>query len=335
MRPSYLLRTCNKRVSYVIGGLVAVAMLSLPLPAQAVKWNVGDTTIRLGGYIKADIAVTTNGVNSPSNLLLTRQHVANADKTKDDRWEVGARESRLFIRTETNGWKTRLEGGFLLGEDPTTVNGNPVSNEFVSNSNFFRLRHATVSKGKWLAGQTWSTFMDLAGLGELLDFAAHASVIFVRQGQIRYTMPVGKGSLMLAAENPATLGAGNLQAGPRPDLVARLNFNGGWGHASVGLLAREFVDAATDNTDSGTGVSVTARLKIGEKDSLHLQYNTGAIGRYMGIATFFGASTASGKIEAVDSKGGSIGYRHWWSDKSRSVIMISNTEADDAAAAIT
>ena len=55
----------------------------------------------------------------------------------------------------------------------------------------------------------------------------------------------------------------------------------------------------------------------------------------MGIATFFGASTASGKIEAVDSKGGSIGYRHWWSDKSRSVIMISNTEADDAAAAIT
>ena len=58
--------------------------------------------------------------------------------------------------------KTFVEIDFYGAEDE--------ANEFVSNSYAPRLRHAYGSWGNWLAGQTWSTFMDLNGLGEVDAF---------------------------------------------------------------------------------------------------------------------------------------------------------------------
>lgn len=302
---------------------VAVSLAIAAGAASAATTNFGDTKVTLGGYIKSDLSYTTNGVASQGNLLFARQHAATATDDGDSLWDMTASESRIWLKTDTNGLKTHIEGDFLLDASGT--------NEFVSNSKYLRLRHAYLTGGNWLAGQTWSTFMDLAHLGELLDFSQHASTIFVRQNQIRYTLPMGNSNLMLALENSATLSSGgSTQNGSRPDIIARYNIKGGWGSASAGVLFAEQYDAATENTDDGVAYSLTAKIKTGGKNDLRLQYNGGAQGRYMGTALF---ASFDGN-EAQDSTGYSAAYRHWWSDKTRSTIMYSHAEADDAGAEI-
>lgn len=295
---------------------------------NAASTNFGDTKVTLGGYIKADISMTDNGVTGKANELYVRQDAATATSTGDTTYDMTASESRIWIKTDTNGFKTHIEGDFNNSvPNPGAV---PPTNEFVSNSHYLRLRHAYLANGNWLAGQTWSTFMDLSHLGELLDFAQHASTIFVRQNQVRYTIPMGNNSLMLAIENSATLasGGGSTGAGSRPDLIARYNIKGDWGNASIGLLSTDQYDAATEQSDGGIAYSLTGKIKTVGKDDIRLQYNGGALGRYMGIATY----ASFDGTQSVDSSGFSAAYRHWWSDKTRSTIMISSTEADDVGA---
>jgi hypothetical protein len=300
--------------------VLAVAALTTGA-ATAATTNFGDTKVSIGGYIKSDLSFTTNGVDSQGNLLFVRQHASTADKDKDTVSDMTASESRISIKTDTNGFKTHIEGDFLLNSNAT--------NEYVSNSKYLRLRHAYLSDGNWLIGQTWSTFMDLSHLSELLDFSQHASTIFVRQNQLRYTMPMGNNSLMLALENSATLSSGgSTQTSTRPDIIARYNVKGGWGSASAGVLLSNQYNATTEDKDNGVAFSLTAKIKTFGKDDLRLQFNSGALGRYMGVATY---ASFDGK-DAVDSTGFSAAYRHFWTEKTRSNIMFSHTEADDAGA---
>lgn len=313
-----MIRSKNAALALAVTAAIAAGS------ASAATTQFGDTKVTLGGYVKSDLSYTTNGVNSQGNLLFVRQHANTADDSKDTYMDMTASESRIWIKTDTNGLKTHIEGDFLFepGKDSN-------ANEYVSNSNYLRLRHAYLSGGNWLAGQTWSTFMDLAHLGELLDFSQHASTIFVRQNQIRYTLPMGNSNLMLALENSATFStAGPTETGSRPDIIARYNIKGGWGHASAGVLFTEQYDSGTKKSDDGVAYSLTAKLKVGAKDDIRLQYNGGALGRYMGAALF---ASFDGN-EAQDSMGYSAAYRHWWSDKTRSTIMFSHVEADDDGA---
>jgi hypothetical protein len=85
-----------------------------------------------------------------------------------------------------------LEGDFFTGTD---------SNEVVSNSRRFRLRHAYGKMGNLLIGQTWSTFMDANWVlyPSTVDFAGPAGATFIRQSILRWTVSDG---LDFALENP-------------------------------------------------------------------------------------------------------------------------------------
>ncbi len=76
-----------------------------------------------------------------------------------------------------------------------------VGNETSTNTYAVSLRQAYVSWNKWLAGQTWSNFMDVAALPDAVDFVGTTDgTIFVRQAQLRYT----KGPWSFSVENPQT-----------------------------------------------------------------------------------------------------------------------------------
>lgn len=319
-----MFRSTNTKRSIKIA--TAISFVLAAGAVNAASTNFGDTKVTLGGYIKSDISMTDNGMTGKANELYIRSGTpgvgANtATSSGDSTWDMTASESRIWIKTDTNGLKAHIEGDFN--------NSVTATNEFVSNSHYLRLRHAYLANGNWLAGQTWSTFMDLSHLGELLDFAQHASTIFVRQNQVRYTMPLGDNSLMLAIENSATLSSGgSTGAASRPDLIARYNIKGDWGNASIGLLSTDQYNAATEQSDGGIAYSLTGKIKTVGKDDVRLQYNGGALGRYMGIGTY----ASFDGTDSQDSSGFSAAYRHWWSDKTRSTIMVSSTEADDAGA---
>ncbi|MEG3079190.1 DcaP family trimeric outer membrane transporter [Halomonas sp. 5021] len=289
--------------------------------------QIGETTLSIGGYVKAQATVANNGFSDgKASEIVSAGSLRNVDEDLGSRTSFSARQSRLNVGTATplagDTLKTFVEMDFY-GADGE-------ANEFVSNSYAPRLRHAYGSWGNWLAGQTWSTFMDLNGLGEVDAFGQHASVIFVRQAQLRYTRPFEGGNLQFALENPED--GGDDQS--VPDIVGRVNFDGDWGHVSVAALARrlEVDNGVDDDSEWEDAYSVTARLPTVGQDDLRLQANYGNLGRYMGLRSYPDAQVGEGNIDGVDSWGASAIYRHYWTDELRSSLAYSRTGLVDTGA---
>lgn len=288
-------------------------------------FSIGDTDIAIGGMVKGDLTISNNGFSNgvADEALSANKIKANTSDELGERVNLTARESRLFIKTETpdvggKNLKSRIEVDFY-GDD---------NSEFVTNGYGLRLRHAYISWGHWLTGQTWSTFMDLSQFGEMLNFGKHASQILIRQPQIRYTLPTSFGDVRFAVENPED--GGDDQG--VPDLVSQINWNGSWGHASAGVLLRKLqIDTTTDRDSKWVDAySLTSRIPTFGKDDIRMQANYGNLGRYMGLRTYpdalQGGVTGSQEIDGVDAWGASVAYRHFWAPNWRSSLILSRSE---------
>ncbi|GAB3512265.1 DcaP family trimeric outer membrane transporter [Pseudoxanthomonas daejeonensis] len=216
-------------------------------------------------------------------------------------------------------------------------------NEIATNTYAVTLRQAYVSWNKWLAGQTWSNFQDTAALPDAVDFVGVTDgTVFVRQAQVRYT----SGPWSVALENPNTTmqayAPNAAAAGARtttgdnnvPDLTARYNMKGDWGHFSVAGLLRQFKSG--DNTDSGGAVSVSGKFNLGDSDDIRYMGNYGSgIGRYMAFG--LGSDVmqdASGDIEAMNGWGGFVAWRHVFNPKLRGNLMYSAAAFDNDVALV-
>lgn len=216
-------------------------------------------------------------------------------------------------------------------------------NEIATNTYAVTLRQAYVSWNKWLAGQTWSNFQDTAALPDAVDFVGVTDgTVFVRQAQVRYS----NGPWSVALENPnttmqayapnaATAGARTTTGDNNvPDLTARYNMKGDWGHFSVAGMLRQFKSG--DNTDSGGAVSVSGKFNFGSSDDLRYMANYGSgIGRYMAFG--LGSDVmqdAGGDIEALDGWGGFVAWRHVFNPKLRGNLMYSAAAFDNDVALV-
>src|SRR5690606_12938148 len=142
-----------------------------------------------------------------------------------------------------------------------------------------------VTWNKWLAGQTWSNFQDVAALPEAVDFVGVTEgTTFVRQAQMRYT----NGPWSVALENPqttvstvATVARYNPgRSGLLPDLTARYVMKGDWGHFSIAGLLRQLKSG--DESDTGAAVSLSGRFNLGASDDIRWMASYGSgIGRYL------------------------------------------------------
>jgi len=277
---------------------------------------IGDTTVSIGGYIKADMVYKNHGNVGANATIFARQHVAAMDEDAESTIDMTARESRLWVKT------TSMQGGKALTTYMELDFYGSDGSEMVSNNFDPRLRHAYGSWGNLLIGQTWSTFVDPAHFGELNAFGQHASTIFIRQTQVRYTQPFSGGSVMLALENPQD----GDDTSKTPDMVVRVNFDGDWGHASVGVLGRELSDG--DDQSFESAYSLTAKLKLPTGGDIRAQYNSGVLGRYMGVAAYPDEDATASNLSGFESTGYSVALRHPWSKQFASNVMYSATEAD-------
>ena len=223
--------------------------------------------------------------------------------------------------------KTFLEMDFLA---------TPGGNELVSNSYSPRLRHAFIRYDNWLVGQTWTTFQNTGALPESLDFLGPAeSTIFERQAMVRYSY----GNWQFSLENPESLvmnngGNGRIDCDDSslPDMVARYNHNADWGQLSVAGLLRQLKidDVNYDSTTSAYGISVAGKIKLGADDIRFMGSYGSGMGRYIGLAiTSDAVLDDKGDLEAIDSYGGFIAYRHLWNEKLRSTFSYSRFSADN------
>ena len=295
-----------------------------------------------GGFIKVDAMMTdtsdgeiADGSAGRLFYLPSAIPVGGADESSTD-LDTHAQFSRFWFAAdgEMQGHKTRA----YLEFDLFGGGSNQLGNQASTNTHALTLRQAYVSWDKWLAGQTWSNFQDVAALPDAVDFVGPTEgTTFVRQAQLRYT----SGAFSVALENPQTV-VGSYRSTARttsddgnlPDLTARYTKKGDWGHFSVAGLARQLQHetATTDASGTGFGVSVSGKYNIGKSDDIRYMLTGGSgIGRYVGFA--LGADgtldAASGDIDSTGVLAGFVAWRHVFDPKLRGNLMVSRAQFDN------
>jgi len=295
-----------------------------------------------GGFIKLDAMVTDTSDGAiaegsagrmfyvPSTIPVTAN---GAEPDTDPYTDIHAAFSRFWLAadwTSEGGDKFR---GFIEADMFGGGTAN-LGNEVSTNTHGITIRHAYVTWNKWLAGQTWSNFQDVAALPEAVDFVGVTEgTTFVRQAQVRYT----NGPWSVALENPQTTvstvatAARNNAGGSDllPDLTARYVMKGDWGHFSIAGLLRQLKSG--DESDTGAAVSLSGRFNLGASDDIRWMASYGSgIGRYLAFGLGADAALdANGNLHARDGGGGFVAWRHAFSPKLRSNLMYSVAEFDN------
>src|SRR5258706_5318370 len=204
----------NSRGKILSLPLISASLMGLSGIAEAdksFKAPDSDTTITLGGYVKADAIWSDKsaGVDSVGDQQLNINLVpVSPVQHKKDQVTVHARQTRLSLGTSTptsyGGMTTYIEGDFF-GTD---------GNESVTNSNGFRIRHAYGALGNFSAGQYWTNFFNEQAYPGTLDFGGAVGGIFIRQAQVRWTQKFGGGDWSVSAESPESVVAGSPGATP-------------------------------------------------------------------------------------------------------------------------
>lgn len=302
-----------------------------------------DTSVTFGGYLKLDAIYSDRsaGTASQGNQFLSPTLIPIGPTAGDNarsQTTFHARQSRLFVRTATptslGDLTTYVEGDFF-GAD---------GNETVSNSNGFRVRHAWGTLGPFSAGQYWSNFMNEAALPETLDFGGPVGQIFVRQAQVRWTARSTAGEWSVALENPESLfgvpGTPTLLRADRdrwPDLTAKFKTTLGRGIFGIQAMARDIrIDSsaplATTDSRWGGALAVSGVIPTGTgKGDLRFDLNAGnAIGRYQELGYYADGYVGDDhRIRLAPTVSGYVAYRHFWTARLRSSLVIAASRADN------
>jgi len=303
-----------------------------------------DTSVQLGGYIKADVIYNFDS-DLGDSLAASAIPTGGAPDIEGDDFRMHARQSRLYIKTWTptsmGEMRTHWEGDFFTGD----------GNELVSNSRHFRVRHAYGALGPFLAGQTWSNFQNWH-YGSTIDFGGPAGQIFARQAQVRYTFDISDNmSLAVAAENPEsrTLLPDGTQINGKdeyPDFTGRFEWNNGDAgtSATVAGIIRgikfdfgdlDNIDDLRDNSDTNYGITAGVTQNFGGT-SLQLAGTYGeGLGRYLYYAFLPGGDShinENGDVEATEVWGAtaSIGQELTPTLKANLVYGITDINLPDA-----
>ena len=309
-----------------------------------------DTSLGFGGYVKLDAnysSISMGRDKAGDQLLVVGQIPVGNDRLgQHSKSTFHAKESRFWLKSFTpSSWgdiNTFMELDFL--SSPETFNYTP------------RLRHAYGSIGNFLAGQTWTTFLNVAAIADTQDATGPAgALLYQRQPQLRWTQPFSLAGTPMefqaALESPRSrlwadpvLGESrdaygfNHPNGERyPDLIARLNYNPDWGSLSLAAMARQIrytKPASTQEAgDWGGAVSLAGKINTVGMDNLRFMLNYGnALGRYGAFNAFEDAAlNANGQLQLINIYSGMVAYQHWWDKAWRSTLAYGFVSSDQPA----
>jgi hypothetical protein len=310
-----------------------------------------DTSIKIGGFARLDIVKDFGGGSFGAIAIPSLVPFGgSAQASRKGYFNENARESRLYVRTQTDTSygpvMTYIEGDFI----------GAGGNETVTNSSAFRIRQAYLEAGPWLAGQTWTNFVDLGSYHETIDFAGgQGNVQGIRDGQLRYTQRWGTTQqLSIALENPesdifgtvvtteaaASSPTSTTTLDTAPDVNARYQLTGDWGRISLGAMARHLVfnntgGAPINGFVGGTGVTayqwaLQGKVNTFGKDSIQYSLAGGAgVGRYLlGSVSNTAAVIENGRLKAIQEVGATVSYQHFWTPTLRSNLIYGQVKSD-------
>lgn len=312
------------------------------------------TTVKIGGFIKADFLATQTSDGQLADDATGRalylpgqtpvEGAGGSGKRSDVDYNAHAKFSRFNLGIDNVSESGNKAGAFFEMD----FFGNSLGNQTATNTYGVTLRHAYMYWNNWMAGQTWSNFMDAASLPEAVDFVGPTDgVIFVRQAQVRYT----KGGFSVALENPETTtltgtrnpvtgawtnASANSDRGSLPDLTLRYGWKGDWGTFGVGGVVRQL---KVDNQITGAkadkvagGLTLGGKWVMGDSDSLHYQFTGGeGIARYIGLGITADSAydVARDELNPTGVIAGYVGWRHAFSPKLRTNLIYARSDYDN------
>lgn len=259
----------------------------------------GNTTIRLGGYIKLLAANSRYSggevpVNSLGHDLYLPQALPTAGGPASRVQDFTAKQSRFWLNFASDVAGHTVKG--YLETDFQTSPGTQGSQRTTNGYNL-ALRRAFVQLDKWTFGQDWTTFQYTGALPESTDYVGGAEgTVFVRQPLIRYSAPLSRQvTLHVSAENPEsgteTIGSATLTENGDdhlPDFAARLAWADRPGELSLAMLGRQvrLENAGIGAQRAGWGVSAAGKLWLAADKSADARFMVTYghnIGRYVGL----------------------------------------------------
>ena len=277
-----------------------------------------DLRIKIGGYLKADFVYDINGTRDKNQFLMSTIPVeGEPDYGGEGYVSFFAKESRINLDIR------RIAGGKV------PIQGF-IEADFFSSGNQLRLRHAYITAGHFIFGQTWTTLSFLESMATMIDFAAGDALFGGRSVQIRYQRQlteslkfyVGLENLTsLGIENPNNLaGEANIQL---PLLAIRLDKR--W-TSGVLFMGTSIAQLRWDGGNTGPNdqiyqlsLVVAGRQYIGENNYFTFNFSTGnAYGE--NIIAFAGSDANAvlnneGELEPIQGLSAMVGFMHRWTPK--------------------
>jgi len=208
------------------------------------------------GYIKLDMVADNHYELGSATAPMAG---VTADTPRDGGTGASVNESRIGVKalfdSDIGRLKFNIEGDFNSNGGTTGA---------------FRLRHAFVEAGPWLAGQTWSTWLIVEGAPVLLDNNQLAGGALNRVPQIRYTYRANdQWRFAVALEEDYASGISSDMA-----LSATAGYSGDGIKLGMGLIARQ-LETLEDDSVTGLGYSIGADYDAWTGGKVQLQYQGG------------------------------------------------------------
>ena len=323
-----------------------------PAPTAAAPAQPARSSFEVYGFAMLDFGYNFKTINPNwfDTMRLTRLPSFEDEFGANNTTFAGVRQSRFGVRSSTptdlGDLKTTFEFemfGVGVDEGQTTI----------------RLRHAYGEIGQWLAGQTWSPFMDPDVFPNSLEYWGPTGMVFFRNVQLRWT-PISTGgrTLMVAIERPGASGDAGVYAdrvelqgiqgrNVLPDFSGAYKWEQKWGYLRAAGMLREMKwdDLNGDAFDlsgreTGWGINVSSNIKASKNDVVRLQYVFGeGVQNYMndspidvGIVNDFDDPLTPIKGKASPIQGLVAFVDHTWSPEFSSTVGYSWQENDNTEA---
>lgn len=299
---------------------------------NAIRLPDGTSALKIGGYVKMSLVDSFDPIGSDDRFVTASIPVGVTDDyNSSGQFSVTARQSRLNFdlrqKTSYGTFRAFVEG------------------DFAANNDTYRLRHAFGQYKQFLAGKTYSTFVDSTSTPEEIDFEGINGRINVRQALVRYFPRIGRdANFLVGLEDPAPDVTDGIAVSKIPDTVIswRRVLRARW-HIKTSVLLRQLeaqwdVDPAVSDTAFGWGVSVSGNTAFGKwntRDKVMFQLNYGdGFGRYVSDLRAEGGQDGifnpdTGNLETFKVFAGYVSFQHWWQEKIRSSLTYSWVSVDN------
>lgn len=205
-------------------------------PSQKPTFATEFAELKISGFVQPALYFDNNNVFDNDLFITSEIPTTEITNIKFKRFHMSANQSRLgfAFKFPKAGINTTafMEGDFLSSTKGLNT--------------YFRLRHAYLTFGDFLIGQTWTNFGDVSASPNTLDLEGPNSMPASRVPQIRWRKQVNDNwNLLLAIEEPRAdytpLDSANAVKSAFPELVIKPKLTFRNGHWSNSLIYKPIV----------------------------------------------------------------------------------------------